>query len=166
LADTPAEGRGAILDVYTADLPERDKTALIAAISDVDPDGPPPEPPATEEGSEDDWGPLRLNDLPPVEPFPDIVLPNPVADFIKVASESIGCPPDFVGLPVLIVAGAAIGRSASLLLKPGYFATSALYAQNVGGPSSGKSPALEAAVRPMQDIDQGLHDVYVTAKAA
>src|SRR5262249_43268237 len=102
----------------------------------------------------DEWGPLRLGDAPPAEPFADVILPDPVYDFVRVVSASIGCPPDFVGLPVLVIAGAAIGRSASLLLKPGYFASASLYGMNVGGPSSGKSPALDAVVAPMWEIDR------------
>ena len=55
----------------------------------------------------------------------------------RAAAESIGCPADFVGLAVVVVAGAAIGRSAALRLKPDYVASASLYGLNVGGPASG-----------------------------
>jgi hypothetical protein len=109
---------------------------------------------------------LRLGELPDVEPFPDVVLPDAVGDFVRVVAASIGCPVDFVALPVLVVAGAAIGRSATLLLKPGYFAGASLYGMNVGGPSSGKSPAQDEATAPLRRIDQELHDKYAALKEA
>jgi hypothetical protein len=112
----------------------------------------------------DDWPPLRLGDAPPAKPFPDIVLPERVNDFVHAVSSSVGCPPDFVGLSCLVVGGSAIGRSVSLMLKPGYFASAALYGMNVGGPSSGKSPALDAVANPMWEIDRQLHDTYVEQK--
>ena len=71
----------------------------------------------------DEWPPLQLNDCPPVEPFPTDVYPRGVADFVREVTGSIGCPEDFVALPVLIVAGAAIGRSVSLRLRPNHFAS-------------------------------------------
>jgi hypothetical protein len=117
-------------------------------------------------GNGADWPPLRLGELPPVEAFPLDVLPATVAGFVRVVSDAIGCPPDFVGLPVLVVAGAAIGRSVSLRLKHGYFASASLYGLNVGGPSSGKSPALDAVARPLWQIDEDLHETCRRLKAA
>ena len=120
------------------------------------PDGSPLEGPAGADG----WLPLKLGEMPSAPRFPVEVFPDPVARFARTVAVSIGCPAEFVGLPIMIVAGAAIGRSASLLLKPGYFASAALYGMNVGGPSSGKSPALDNAARPMWRIDEVMHDDY------
>ena len=50
------------------------------------------------------------------------------------------------------------------MLKSGYFASAALYGMNVGGPSSGKSPAQEAAVKPMWEADERLHELYKMLK--
>jgi hypothetical protein len=107
-----------------------------------------------------DWPRLKRMDLPPVDPFPVDRLPPAVANFVEVATKAFGCPADFVACPVLVTAGAAIGRSVSLKLKDGYFASASLYHMNVGGPSSGKSPATEAAVRPLLNIDEQLHAEY------
>ena len=113
-----------------------------------------------------EWSPLRLGATPAVERFPVDAFPPPVADFVRAISESIGCPPDFVGLPSLIVLGAAIGRSVMLELKRGYRASAALYGMNVGEPSSGKSPALDFAVKPLHEIDLWLHQRYSENKTA
>jgi hypothetical protein len=112
----------------------------------------------------EEWPPLRLSECPPVLPFPVDVLPRSVADFVRNVAASIGCPEDFVGLPVIIAAGAAIGRSVSLRLRPNHFASASLYGMNVGSPSSGKSPALDFVVRPFWDLNQSLLDAYRTEK--
>ena len=114
-----------------------------------------------ERSESDEWPLPRLGSMLPAIPFPDVVLPEPVANFVRTVADSVGCPVDFVALPALIVAGAAIGRSVSLQLKPGYFAQPALYGMNVGGPSSGKTPALDAAVRPMWEADKRMHDDFM-----
>lgn len=156
LSEASVEDRERVWAQFLDLMPDAEADALIEAVAMANPDEPPPEGEA--------WPPLRLGALPPVEPFPDIVLPETVADFVKSASDAIGCPPDFVGLPVLVVAGAAVGRSASLQLKPGYFVSTSLYGMNIGGPSSGKSPGQEAVVTPMWRIDEQLHDLYKVRK--
>jgi hypothetical protein len=117
-----------------------------------------------DEAEADDWPPLVLGEQPPVPPFPTDVFPPVVAEFVRTIAESVGCPEDFPGLAVLVVAGAAIGRSASLLLKRGYFASSALYGVAVGHPTSGKTPGMDPVIRPMIELDKRLHDAYKAAR--
>ena len=74
---------------------------------------------------------------------------------------SIGGPEDFPGLSALIVAGAAIGRSASLLIKPGYFASASLYGINVGNATSGKTPALTCIAGPLTEINANFLETYL-----
>ena len=57
-------------------------------------------------------------------------------------------------------AAGAIGRSASLLLKPDYFASTMLFAACVGPPSDGKTPALKAVARAIRRIDEALADEH------
>jgi hypothetical protein len=151
LAATPPAGRQAVWERFLDGRADRDD--VVRALADVDPDGPAPE------GAED-GPPLRIREMPAVEAFPVEVLPEPVAAFIEAVAAAIGCPADFVGLAALVVAGGAIGRSASLRLKPDYFPSASLYGINVGGPASGKSPALAKACRPLWGINQRLHDRY------
>jgi hypothetical protein len=142
--------------------PEQRRTELeqlAAAAPTVDLDA------AAGAGNEEDgWPTLILGEQPPVPPFPTDTLPQAVADFVRRVAGSIGCPEDIVGLGVIVTAGAAIGRSAALLLKRGYFASASLYGVAVGNPSSGKSPALDAATRPMWEIDERYHDAYRVAR--
>jgi hypothetical protein len=112
------------------------------------------------------WAALRLHTLPIPPPFPLEVLPDPVRQFVSVASESIGCAPDFPAVQCLAVAGGMTGRTASLYLKPGYFASPSLYIACVGPVSDGKSPSLAATLMPVDSIDRELENEYDAALAA
>jgi hypothetical protein len=108
----------------------------------------------------DGWGPIRLAELPEAAAFPLDVLPLPARRLAEAAAASIGCPVDFPALGGLAAASGVIGRSACLSIKPGYFESASLYAAAVGGPSSGKSPALRAALAPVHAIAERLHDEW------
>src|SRR5947209_5804458 len=92
------------------------------------------------------------------------VLPGPARDLAEAAARSIGCPVDFPAVATLAAASGTIGRSASLLVKPGYFASASLYVALVGSPSSGKSPVLRAALAPLWRISQELHPEWGSAR--
>jgi hypothetical protein len=109
------------------------------------------------------WGPIRFGELPPVEEFPIDVLPTQAARLVRTGASAIGCPPDFLGLPILAVAGGTIGRSCSLLLKPGYFVSPTIYAACIGPPSDGKTPALKAVAIAVRSIDDELATEYAQA---
>jgi Protein of unknown function (DUF3987) len=111
----------------------------------------------------DDWKPLRLEGLPPVEPFPVGIFPIPVAQFVNAVSDAIGCQRDLVSLPVLAVSAGAIGRSVSLVLKPGYCVTPCVYMSPVGPPSDGKTPAQKVVVGAVREIDDTLASEHATA---
>jgi hypothetical protein len=127
-------------------------TAILSKDDLRDPDGGP----LTAESASSGWGPLRLEDLPPVEPFPVDVLPEPAARLVTEGAEAIGCPPDFLGLSCLAVAAGTIGRSVNLLIKPGYFASTVIFASNIGPPSDGKTPALKAVANAVRKISDWL----------
>ncbi|MEO6807608.1 MAG: DUF3987 domain-containing protein [Isosphaeraceae bacterium] len=104
----------------------------------------------------DDVGDDEPVGLPPVEPFPLHVLPPAVAEMVKEVAESIGCPVDFPAVAALAIASGVIGRSVALLLKPGYFANTVIWAAQIGPPSDGKSPANTAMLEPVRRIDEML----------
>ncbi len=145
MAETPAEGREQLWDEHLSTLAEPEAEAWTEAVAAVNPSDPPPE--------DETWGQPLAFKLPPVEPFPLEIYPAPVAQLVRHGARSIGCPPDFLAMAVLPVAGAAIGRSASLLLKNRYFASASIYAACVGLPGDGKSPAVSVVASPMRQID-------------
>jgi len=57
------------------------------------------------------WPELQMERLADAEPFPIDVFPESVARYIRSVSGAVNCRPDYVALPVLVTAGAAIGRS-------------------------------------------------------
>jgi hypothetical protein len=143
-------------------LDERaDKDSIIAALAAVEVAGEPPG--ADEDDQAEAWPPVRLRELPKVAPFPVDLFPEAVAALIREGAEAIGCPTDFLGLAVLVVAAGAIGRSASLMLKPSYFACATIFGVNVGPPSDGKSPALRNAATAIRRLDEALERAYVKA---
>jgi hypothetical protein len=156
LAKQPAKLRTAALEAALALQPNRD--AIMNCFVNADPRGSPPSEADTH--ADDDWEPIRLGALPSAEPFPLDVLPIPARDLAEAAAESIGCPADFPAVAILAPASGVIGRSASLLIKSGYFASASLYVGLVGNPSSGKSPALGATLAPVWSIGQSLHEKW------
>ncbi len=157
LAKTPAKRRNDALDWSVFLRPDRD--SVIKQIADANPLGPPPPPDPT-----GGWGPLRLSTPLTVEPFPIGDFPPPVARLISEGTDAIGCPPDFLGLPVLAVAGGVIGRSVSLMLKAGYFVGPTVYAACVGPPSDGKTPALKIVAAAVRAIDEILAAEHAAEK--
>uniref|UniRef100_UPI0013E9CEDE DUF3987 domain-containing protein n=1 Tax=Paludisphaera soli TaxID=2712865 RepID=UPI0013E9CEDE len=114
--------------------------------------------------TDDAWPSLAIRQTPAVEGFPLDVLPPPARHLAEEASRSIGCPVDFAAGATLAVAAGAIGRSVSLPLKPGYFASSSLFVAVIGKASSGKSPAVENAAKPVYAIDRDLTIEHAAAE--
>jgi len=102
--------------------------------------------------------------LPPVDPFPTEVLPGVLARFVEEGARAFRCPPDYLGLPVLVLAGAAIGATRVLELKPGWCEGPRFYAVIVGDPGQKKSPVLKAAEEPFHRRQQELAAAYEEAK--
>ena len=156
LAGLPPDGRRRAWDAHLEDVQDGD--AWIVAVAAVDPEAEAPE-------VVDGWGPLRLEELPPVEPFPVDVFTAPVQRLVLQGAEAIGCPVDFLAVPALAVAGGVIGRTASLKLKEGYFANGCSYVAAIGPPSDGKTPALKIVAAPIRRIDEALAAEWAEAKA-
>jgi hypothetical protein len=115
------------------------------------------------DGMPDGWTEKECKDLlaSRADPFPVDVLPEAAARLVNVGAGAIGCPRDFLGLPVLAVAAGTIGRSVSLRVKSGYSVQPTIFAACVGPPSDGKSPALRAAAAPTRAIDETLEAEFV-----
>ena len=157
LLKAPFEERDQLWNEHLQTLDGDTGDDWIEAVAAINPDDPAPE--------DENWGQPLSFKLPPVEPFPLSIFPAPVARLIADGAKAIGCPPDFLALPVLAVGGVSIGRSASLLLKPGYFATASVFAACIGQPGDGKSPAVNAVVKPLHRIDEQHFAAWKAEKA-
>jgi hypothetical protein len=140
--------------------------ALVAAPSTVPTAGATTVTVAPATDAPEPWPPLRLGDLPESREFPVDVFPDPVAAMVEEVASSVGCAPDIPALQALVVAAGTIGRSASLLLKPGYYARASLYGSIVGVVSDGKSPSFEHMRAPINAIDRRLAERYEADLAA
>lgn len=154
LAALPIEARQVAWDEFLAVQPNAEE--LTAALVDAAPDGPMPE--AADEDSDDGWGPILVVSMPEAEPFPLGVLPIPARALAEAAADSISCPVDFPAVAILAAASGLVGRSVVLRIKPGHTVSASVYAALVGSPSAGKSPALNAALRPLWNIGHALHE--------
>src|SRR4051812_4341341 len=95
--------------------------------------------------------------------FPLEVLPATVAAFATPLAASIGCPVDYVAFSQLIVVAAAIGNSRALYLGGSWFESACIYGGIIGHPGDAKTPAQNAAVRPVYRIQQLLDLDYERA---
>ncbi|MBI4498112.1 MAG: DUF3987 domain-containing protein [Chloroflexi bacterium] len=95
-----------------------------------------------------------------VPPFPVHVLPPAPRKLVEAGSRALGAPPDMIAVPLLVFAGAAIGNTAALELKPGYVQRPTLYAGVVAPPGATKSPALDLARYPLDVLQQEALEQY------
>src|SRR5687767_12558130 len=86
--------------------------------------------------------PLPLDERLPAQHFPLDVLPPALQVFACEQSRALGCAVDFVAVPMLVVAGAALGNAWVLRLRDGGRAVGSLFAALVGRAGSGKSAAV------------------------
>ena len=107
-----------------------------------------------------------LDRIPRAVAFPIDVLPEALARFADEAAGSIPCPIEYVALPALAIAGAAVGRSIAVRLKDSWREMANLWAVIVGGPGTAKSPALVFAQKPVWKIADQLGFTYQIEKAA
>jgi hypothetical protein len=114
----------------------------------------------------DGWGrPLPLGEVPAVAPFPLDVLPTPLGRFAQEAAEALGCPVDYVAVPLLAVAGGAIGQSRALALTRTHEQRASLYAAIVGPTGSLKTPAQKLVVAPLHEAQRRHLDAWRRARA-
>jgi hypothetical protein len=97
----------------------------------------------------DPWEPPLPLAVEPVAPaFPLDALPTKVKTFLHDGAAALSCPVDYLAVPALALAGAALGASRALEIKRGYSERASLFAVIVGPPGSAKSPALKLVAAP------------------
>jgi hypothetical protein len=99
-------------------------------------------------------------ELPSAPEFPVDAMPAGCRMVIREASEAIGCPAEFVALPMLAVLATAIGNSRVLELKPGWEEKAVVFATVIGDPAAKKSPGAKVATKPAKQLQVELRNVY------
>jgi len=87
--------------------------------------------------------------LPEARPFPVEALPDAAKVFVEEAAEAIGCAADLIAAPVLAVLSAGVGASRVVEIKRGWREGAALFVAAVAEAGDKKSPAANAAKRPV-----------------
>ena len=90
---------------------------------------------------------------------------GPWSDWIKSAAEVKNAPVDYVALSLLSVASAAIGNARWAVPWDQWKEPPVLWAMLVGDPSAGKSPALDAVLDPVKEIERDLAEEYRRARS-
>ncbi len=109
---------------------------------------------------------VQAADAESAEAFPIEALPLALRAFVNEGALSLVCPPDFLAVPLLVLAGATLGGGMELEVKPGWREGPNLYAAVVGDPGSKKSPALDQAARPVYRVQKKLKHEYDEAYTA
>ncbi|MFN8678792.1 MAG: DUF3987 domain-containing protein [Thermomicrobiales bacterium] len=92
--------------------------------------------------------------LAPVPSFPVEVFPRVLRHYVTESAEALGVPVDMVAVPLLGFAAGVLGNSRVLRVKEGWITRPILWLAVIGDPGSGKSPALEAAQHPVNELQK------------
>ncbi len=93
-------------------------------------------------------------------PFPVAVIPAPLRGLIEEGAKAHGVPPDFIAVPLLALAGGAMGRSHGIEIKPGFVEFPHLWVAIVAPPGTGKTPAQATARRAIDELQDDARDRY------
>ena len=110
------------------------------------------------DGHDGDWpaADLQLLTGPQITP-PDFRL-DTLGDYWSAwcvtAAKGANAPVDYVAASLLVVAGAMIGNARTIAASPDWHEPPILWVSLIGVPSSGKSPALDAATRPLERFEK------------
>jgi len=120
-----------------------------------------------DDDDQDDGGLNALNALNAQHTggFPTHCLPEPVRAYVEASARATGAPTGFVALPLLVFAGATIGNNHALAVKDGEWYHPALFGAVVAPPGRIKSPAINAARRPLDVLQAEAAERYKASVA-
>jgi hypothetical protein len=95
-----------------------------------------------------------------VPDFPLAVLPTKMRAFVESAGASIGCPPEFVAVPVLALAEGTAGKSRRLVIRPGFEVSPGSWFGVVAESGTGKSPGQKYAMRLVAPLQEEAWEMY------
>lgn len=91
--------------------------------------------------------------LPEAPSFPVESLPDSCRPFVEEVASCVGCPIDYVALPVLASLSSGIGASRVVEIKRGWRESTSLFLAVVGEPGAKKTPPQKMATRPVRKRD-------------
>jgi hypothetical protein len=97
------------------------------------------------------------------ESFPIQFLPEPWRSYVIAAAEAIGCDPALIAVPSLAANAGLVGNTRGVLLKPGWTEPCCIWAGVIGESGGAKSPAMDAALDPIRQLQKELHREFKCA---
>ncbi|MDP9471012.1 MAG: YfjI family protein [Chloroflexota bacterium] len=82
------------------------------------------------------------------------MFPEPVRRYIADGAEAINVPPDMIAVPFLGFTAGVMGNTRAVIVKPGWIERPNLWLAVIGNPGSGKSPALDYARQPLDELQR------------
>lgn len=115
-----------------------------------------------------EWEPLpsafmqpEMHDPPKLELSP--FLPPDLAQWVKDAAKAKSAPPDYVFFAFLSVSASLIGNARRVSPRPSWSQALAVWPMCIGNPSASKSPALDAVIDPLREIERPFRKLAETA---
>jgi putative DNA primase/helicase len=101
-------------------------------------------------------------ELLPVPPFPVEALPDTLRPWVADVAERMQCPPDFVAVPLIVGASLLAGRVARVRLRrrDDWTEPANLWAAIVGRPGMMKTPAMRAALAPLDELETAAREDF------
>lgn len=96
--------------------------------------------------------------------LPIDLLPAPLRDFVRDTAYRMQAPADLVAIPALCSAGTMLGQDVRVQPKrndTSWTERPALWGVGIALPSTGKSPAASAALKPIERLQAELHEEYL-----
>jgi hypothetical protein len=97
--------------------------------------------------------PVPFGEAPPVPAFPLEVFPQSLGHVPVEVARALGCPVDYIAVPMLVTAGGTLGAARALEIKPGHRQRANLFAAVVGPPGVLKTPAQDQVVEPLRETE-------------
>lgn len=94
---------------------------------------------------------------PPVLPLDDVFSPR-WAHWMRGAAASKGAPPDYIMAALLVVCSTLIGNTRWTSPWNSWAEPPVIWAMNIGNPSAGKSPAIDAVLVPLRRAERKLRE--------
>lgn len=104
-------------------------------------------------------------ELIPVTPLPLKIIPAPFKPWVKDVSDRMQCPPDYVAVGMMVMAGSIIGAGCGICPKKNddWIVVPNLWGGVVGPPSMLKTPAIAEAMKPLAALEREAKLAYDAA---
>jgi putative DNA primase/helicase len=107
------------------------------------------------------------SELLPVEPLPMAALPEAFRPWVTDVATRMHCPPDFVAVPLIVAAASLVARHVTIRpqQRTDWCERGNLWALIVGRPGLMKSPAMSAALAPIERLEARAAEAHAAALA-